>query len=175
MERVSIVQGEHAVVAKPNVVITTILGSCVAVCLQDNVARVGGMNHYLLGEPMPDHQVQDRNLLSYGIHAMELLINQMMKLGAVRDRMRAHIYGGANMIVGLGSIGTSNSEFAKRFVQTEGITIAHVDVGGSHARRVEFLPYEGRSRCNRVANAPVQVPAPMPLRQLQPAGEVELF
>lgn len=175
MERIAIVQGEHAVVTKPNVVITTVLGSCVAVCLQDSVAKVGGMNHYLLGEPMPDHRVLDRNLLSYGIHAMELLINEIMKLGAVRNRMRAHLYGGSNMIAGLGSIGTSNSEFAKRFVETEGIAIAHIDVGGSHARRVEFLPYEGRSRCNRVAQAPVQVPVPMPRRQLQPAGEVELF
>ncbi len=175
MERISIVQGEHAVVIKPNMVITTVLGSCVAVCLQDSVAKVGGMNHYLLGEPMPDHRVQDRNLLSYGIHAMELLINEMMKLGAVRTRMRAHLYGGANMIAGLGSIGTSNSEFAKRFVETEGIAIAHVDVGGTHARRVEFQPYEGRSRCHRVTNAPVHVVAPITRRQLEPAGEVELF
>lgn len=175
MERISIVQGEHAVVAKPNVVISTVLGSCVAVCLQDNIAKVGGMNHFLLGEPHPDHRIHHNNLLSYGIHAMELLINEMMKLGAVRNRLRAHLYGGANMIAGLGSIGTSNAEFAKRFVETEGIEIAHVDVGGSHARRVEFQPYEGRSRCNRVAEAPVQVVAPPPFRPLQPVGEVELF
>jgi len=171
VERISIVQGEHVVVAKPNVVISTVLGSCVAVCLQDNVAKVGGMNHFLLGEPSPDHRVHDRNLLSYGIHAMELLINEMMKLGAARNRMRAHLYGGANMIVGLGSIGTSNSEFARRFVETEGIAIAHVDVGGTHARRVEFQPYEGRSRCNRVS----QDTAPPLRRQPQPTGEVELF
>lgn len=175
MERVSIVQGEHAVVAKPNVVISTVLGSCVAVCLQDNVARIGGMNHFLLGEPSPDHRIQDRNLLSYGIHAMELLINEMMKLGAVRTRLRAHLYGGANMIAGLGSIGTSNADFARRFVETEGIAIAHVDLGGSHARRVEFQPYEGRSRCNRVAHAPVPVVAPPPRRRSEPVGDVELF
>lgn len=175
MERVSIVQGENAVVTRPGVVITTVLGSCVAVCLQDNVAKVGGMNHYLLGEPLPDHRVQNRNLQSYGIHAMELLINEMMKLGAVRSRMRAHLYGGANMIAGLGSIGTSNSAFAKRFMETEGIAIAHVDVGGTHARRVEFQPYEGRSRCNRVAHAPAPVADLMPARALEAAGEVELF
>lgn len=174
MERISIVQGEHAVVDKPNVVISTVLGSCIAVCLQDNVARVGGMNHFLLGEPMPEHRVLNANLLSYGIHAMELLINEMMKLGAARNRMRAHLYGGATMISGLGSIGTSNSEFAKRFVETEGIAISHVDVGGSHARRVEFQPYEGRSRCTRAAHAPPVAP-PLPRRQSEPAGEVELF
>lgn len=175
MERIAIVQGEHAVVTRPNVVVTTVLGSCVAVCLQDNVAKVGGMNHYLLGEPIANHRVQDRNLLSYGIHAMELLINEMMKLGAVRSRMRAHLYGGSNMIAGLGMIGTSNSEFAKRFVETEGISIAHIDVGGSHARRVEFQPYEGRSRCNRVAHAPEPLANVLPRRALEAAGEVELF
>jgi len=175
MERIAIVQGEHAVVTRPNVVVTTVLGSCVAVCLQDSVAKVGGMNHYLLGEPIANHRIQDRNLLSYGIHAMELLINEMMKLGAVRSRMRAHLYGGSNMIAGLGSIGTSNSEFAKRFVETEGIAITHIDVGGSHARRVEFQPYEGRSRCNRVAHAPAPVVEALPRRTLEAAGEVELF
>lgn len=172
MERISIVQGQHAVVDRPGVVISTVLGSCVAVCLQDSVAKIGGMNHFLLGEP--DHRVEQRNLLSYGIHAMELLINELMKLGASRGRLRAHLYGGANMIAGLGSIGSSNAEFARRFIETEGIAIAHADLGGTHARRVEFQPFEGRSRCNRVAHAPepVAVPVRVPLGS---EGELELF
>lgn len=175
MERVSIVQGEHAVVAKPDVVISTVLGSCVAVCLQDNVAKVGGMNHFLLGEPAPDQSVRCQNLPSYGIHAMELLINEMMRQGAARNRLRAHLYGGANMIAGLGSIGSTNAEFARRFVETEGIAIAHMDLGGTRARRVEFQPFEGRSRCNHVAQAPEAI-APPPLRRpLEIVGEVELF
>ncbi|MET1754346.1 chemotaxis protein CheD [Novosphingobium sp. RD2P27] len=173
MERISIVQGEHAVVSRPNVVISTVLGSCVAVCLQDSVARVGGMNHFLLGEP--DHRVQQQNLSSYGIHAMELLINEMMKLGAARNRLRAHLYGGANMIAGLGMIGSSNAEFARRFVEAEGIAIAHVDLGGNQARRVEFQPFEGRSRCNRVVHAPDPVVTPPVRRPLQSVGDLELF
>ncbi len=175
MERLSIVQGEHAVVAKPNVVITTVLGSCVAVCLQDSVAKVGGMNHFLLGEPSAERSARDRDLSSYGIHAMELLINEMMRRGAVRSRLRAHLYGGATMIAGLGSIGTSNAEFARRFVETEGIAIAHMDLGGTRARRVEFQPFEGRSRCSHVAQAPELTLPPQPRRSLEIAGEVELF
>lgn len=172
MERISIVQGQHAVVDRAGVVISTVLGSCVAVCLQDSVAKVGGMNHFLLGEP--DHRVEQRNLSSYGIHAMELLINELMKLGAMRGRLRAHLYGGANMIAGLGQIGSSNAEFARRFIETEGIAIAHADLGGSHARRVEFQPFEGRSRCSRVAHAPE--PVAMPVRVApQSEGELELF
>jgi chemotaxis protein CheD len=173
MERISIVQGEHAVVARPGVTISTVLGSCVAVCLQDSVAKVGGMNHFLLGEP--DHRVAQHNLLNYGIHAMELLINEMMKLGGARNRLRAHLYGGANMIAGLGGIGSSNADFARRFVQAEGIAIAHVDLGGNSARRVEFQPFEGRSRCNRVANAPDVVAAAPVRRPLESVGELELF
>ena len=57
MRRVSIVQGENAVVAEPDVVVSTLLGSCVAACLYDPVAKVGGMNHFLLGEPNADHRV----------------------------------------------------------------------------------------------------------------------
>jgi chemotaxis protein CheD len=158
------------------VVISTVLGSCVAVCLQDSIAKVGGMNHFLLGEPSPEQSVQQRSLSSYGIHAMELLINEMMKRGAVRTRLRAHLYGGATMIAGLGSIGTSNAEFARRFVETEGIAIAHVDLGGTRARRVEFQPYEGRSRCTHVAQAPeLATPLPSIRRPREIAGEVELF
>ena len=175
MERVSIVQGEHAVVARPNVVISTVLGSCVAVCLQDSVAKVGGMNHFLLGEPSAERSVRNRDLSSYGIHAMELLINEMMRQGAARNRLRAHLYGGATMIAGLGSIGASNAEFARRFVETEGIAIVHMDLGGTRARRVEFQPYEGRSRCSHVAQAPELAAPPIFRRPLEIAGEVELF
>lgn len=173
MRRISIVQGEQAVVAEPNVVVSTVLGSCVAVCLQDPVARVGGMNHFLLGEPSPDRPVPPAHLVRYGVHAMELLINEMMKHGASRERLRAHLYGGATMIAGLGSIGRENAAFARRFVETEGIPVGHVDLGGAHARRVEFLPYDGRARARQVADAPpVAAPLPAP-RQL--AGDVELF
>ncbi|HYZ49061.1 MAG TPA: chemotaxis protein CheD [Sphingomonas sp.] len=175
MESIAIVQGEHVVAARPNVLITTVLGSCISVCLQDRVARVGGMNHFLLGEPAPGHRVCERSLLSYGIHTMELLINEMMKLGAARNRLRAHLYGGATIIEGLGRIGASNCDFARRFVETEGIAVGHIDLGGAHARRVEFLPYEGRSRCRLVSLAPHSVADPPRALAVHNAGELELF
>ena len=101
MRRVSIVQGENAVVAEPHVIVSTLLGSCVAACLYDPVAKVGGMNHFLLGEPGADHRVAANDMARYGVHAMELLINAMMKAGAERGRLRANLYGGANIIAGL--------------------------------------------------------------------------
>jgi len=173
MKRISIIQGEHAVVSEPNTIITTLLGSCIAVCLQDPVARIGGMNHFLLGEPNPDHTIGVQDMQRYGIHAMELLVNAMMAKGAVRSRLRAHLYGGANITVGLGGIGSSNAAFARRYATTEGIALGHVDLGGSHARKVEFLPFEGKARATAVRDVP-----PPPLSTRTPAfagGELELF
>jgi chemotaxis protein CheD len=175
MARVTIVQGEYHVAWEAGTVIATLLGSCIGVCLHDAAARVGGMNHFLLGEPDAATPMLAGDMQRYGIHAMELLINAMMQRGAQRSRLRAHIYGGANMVAGLGSIGSSNAAFARNFMATEGIAIAHIDVGGTQARKVEFMPYEGRVRASRVAAmAPlpaVRVPAPAAAA----AGEVELF
>ena len=173
MRRVAIVQGENAVVAEPDVIVSTLLGSCVAVCLHDPVARVGGMNHFLLGEPGADHNVSPEGMTRYGVHAMELLINGMMAKGAMRTRLQAHLYGGANIVSGLGAIGSSNAAFARRFMETEGIAIGHADLGGTSARKIEFLPHEGRSRCTKVAERVHERPVslPLPVR----GGELELF
>jgi chemotaxis protein CheD len=177
MRRLPIVQGEHKVVAEPGYMITTVLGSCVAVCLQDAVAKVGGMNHFLLAEPTPGGITSPADMQRYGIHAMELLINEMMRHGAVRERLRAHLYGGANVVAGLGDIGAKNAAFAREFVRMEGIGIGHCDLGGRHARKVEFLPYEGKARATLVAEPPplAIAPAARRRRELVPAGDIELF
>jgi len=177
--RITIVQGEHAAVADPHVVIATLLGSCIAVCLHDGVARVGGMNHFLLGAPEAGQRLRPEDMQRYGVHAMELLINALMKKGAVRSRLRAHIYGGATIVAGLGGIGTGNARFAQRFIETEGIAIGHVDVGGTRARKVEFLPFDGKARSSFVVDAVTQVPTLPPAPSRSPAhvdaGELELF
>lgn len=174
MRRVSIVQGENAILTEPDVVISTLLGSCVAACLYDPVAKVGGMNHFLLGEPSADHRVSAGDMQRYGIHAMELLINGMMQRGAMRTRLRAHLYGGGNIVSGLGGIGTANASFARRFMTDEGIEVAHADLGGTSARKVEFLPHEGKSRCTRVSDrVPDRPPVPVALPPV--GGDLELF
>ncbi|MBB5710741.1 chemotaxis protein CheD [Sphingomonas xinjiangensis] len=170
----SIVQGENAIVAEPEVLISTLLGSCVAACLYDPVAKLGGMNHFLLGEPGADHRVGMNEMSRYGLHAMELLINGMMARGAMRSRLRAHLYGGGNIVSGLGSIGSSNAAFARRFMADEGIEVAHSDLGGTSARKVEFLAYDGRSRCSRVADRVPELP-PIPVSLPSSVGELELF
>lgn len=172
LHRVPIIQGEMAVRSDPGAVISTLLGSCIAVCLHDGIAHVGGMNHFLLGEPGKDQKLTENDLQRYGVHAMELLINAMMKAGAMRGRLRAHLYGGAKIIAGLGSIGSANADFARRFLQTEGIPVGHDDTGGSHARKIEFRPYDGKIRCVAVSDAP---PVERPQQPAVRGGEIELF
>ena len=171
MQRISIIQGEHRVLAVPDTMLTTVLGSCVAVCLHDPVAKLGGMNHFLLGEPGEGHDVRPEEMQRYGVHAMELLINAMMQAGAARERLCGHLYGGANIIAGLGAIGSSNAAFARRFMETEGLEIRHCDLGGTSARKVEFLPVLGKVRSIKVTDVPPPVQKPQSIA----TNDVELF
>ena len=140
--RIHVVQGEFAVTADPDTVLTTILGSCVSCCLSDPVAGVGGMNHFLL----PGEQSGDTESLRYGVNSMELLVNGLLKLGARRDRLEAKVFGGARVVRGLSDIGRQNAEFAERFLSNEKIHAAGGDVGGQCARRLQFWAAEGRVR-----------------------------
>ena len=172
--RIPIIQGENAVVTEPDTVITTLLGSCIAVCLHDPQAHIGGMNHFLLGEPNPGQSVAAADMNRYGLHAMELLINAMMKKGAVRSRLTAQVFGGGNIQAAFGKIGTSNAEFAMRFLKTEGIPVTKSDVGRAHARRVEFAAWEGTANCTAVSQAPKERPV-IPPRPAAASDDVELF
>lgn len=173
LHRVTVLQGEVKVSADPEVELTTVLGSCVATCLFDPIARVGGMNHFLLAEP-PAHMQGMEFDEHYGLFLMELLVNQMLGAGALKSRMKARVYGGANLHAGMREIGTLNAAFARRFLASEGIPMMHEDLGGSSARRVHFLPATGKVRCK---TAEVQAaPAITPVRRPATAsGDVELF
>lgn len=136
---IHVVQGDFAVSDQPDTVLTTILGSCVATCLTDPVAGIGGMNHFLL----PDGNPNDRQRYRYGSYAMELLINGLLKAGARKDRLVAKLFGGAAMNDGFGKIGVANGEFALRFLGTEGIPCLAQSLGGVNARRIRFTPSTG--------------------------------
>lgn len=144
IKKVHIVQGEYRVVGESDIVLSTVLGSCVAACLRDPDALVGGMNHFLLpGESAPVRSLEAER---YGAYLMELLINGMLKRGARRDRIEAKLFGGARMVEGLSDIGAQNSTFARKFLANEGIRIVAENLGGTHGRRLEFFPLTGRAR-----------------------------
>lgn len=145
--RITIGPGEyHACQQKP--IFSTILGSCVATCLWDPVHHVMGMNHFLLANTKS--QRQEPLLFSeagrYGIHAMELLINAMLKKGAERKYLQAKAFGGCNLIDSKGkavlpfTIGQHNSQFVVEFLKQEGIPLIASSLGGADARVVYFTP-----------------------------------
>ncbi len=168
--RVNIVQGEFHVTDDPAVVLTTILGSCVAACLTDPVAGVGGMNHFLL--PGTVSRAGEEAL---AVHAMELLVNGLLSSGARRDRLQAKLFGGARMLQGLTDIGRMNADFAERFIQRERIALTGGSLRGDRGRRLQYWPIAGRAR-QIILQAGT---APPPPRRPQPipadTGAVELF
>ncbi len=137
-----IAQGEQAVGRTPDAMITTTLGSCVAVCLWDPDHRIGGMNHILL----PDEGGSWSRLNNLGGTAMDRLVNALVKTGADGGRLRAKIFGGASMIAGLSDIGERNAAFVLEYLDRETIPCDARSVGGRAARQVKFWPHGGRVR-----------------------------
>jgi chemotaxis protein CheD len=140
---VQIMQGENYVTGDPREVLTTILGSCIAACIRDRDLAVGGTNHFLL----PDGGgAGDADAQRYGVNAMELLINALLKRGASRKSLEAKLFGGANVLAGLSDVGSRNAAFARRFLADEGIPLIGGDVGGTSPRRIQYWPASGRAR-----------------------------
>jgi chemotaxis protein CheD len=150
-KKINIVQGEHHVAKDPDVMLTTILGSCVAACLYDPVAALGGMNHFLLPGERPGADLAQGGsggggAMRYGAYSMELLVNGLLREGAERQRLRAKLFGGARMLKGLTDVGDSNAEFAERFLRQEGITLVGGSLRGDRGRRIQFWPTTGRAQ-----------------------------
>lgn len=170
--RVNIIQGEFKVFSDPNVVLTTILGSCVAACLRDPVAGVGGMNHFLLpGSASAMAGAGDAT--RYGVHLMELLINDLLKRGARRDRLEAKIFGGAKTIATFSNVGEQNAQFAMQFLRDEGIPVVGSSTGGEYGRKLEFWPVSGRARQYPLTGAETQKTVAMEHRPAPVAKPVE--
>lgn len=139
---IAIMQGDHRISKDPAEVLATVLGSCVAACLRDPVAGIGGLNHFLL----PGGNHQDRTAVKYGLHAMELLINGMIREGASRTRLEAKLFGGAQMLRGLPDIGKANALFAEDFLRREGIAYIGGSLGGTKGRKIRFNAVTGNVR-----------------------------
>ncbi|SFM98964.1 chemotaxis protein CheD [Formivibrio citricus] len=132
---------------------TTLLGSCVAACIWDQDTGIGGMNHFLLpdsGDIDPTHAGWAK-AARYGDHAMELLINKLIALGARREHLCAKLFGGGAVLAGSTSlIGERNAEFARRYLEIEGIQVMAQDLGGPLARQAYFFPANGEAFVRRI-------------------------
>lgn len=139
-QTIHVIQGDHCISDHPDLMMTTVLGSCVAACLYDPVRKIGGMNHFLLPDGPGARDIR------YASAAMEQLVNSLLKMGGRRDRLIAKLFGGARMLKGLPDIGHRNGEAALAFLRNEGIVCSAQSLGGIHARRVRFWPETGRAQ-----------------------------
>lgn len=169
---INVIQGDYSISEDPDAIITTVLGSCIAVCLCDTQRKIGGMNHFLLAGK-EGHDVAN---VRYGAYAMELLINGLLKQGAQRARLQAKVFGGASMINNLRDIGSSNATFTRKFLADEGIPCTAESVGGNSARRIRFWPVTGQVKQLLVKGevdkvAPIKPVAPAP----KASNDITLF
>ena len=140
-----ILPGEYYVTTR-DMLIVTVLGSCVSACIRDRHSGVGGMNHFML----PESDNNPSNPLStstrYGTYAMEVLVNHLLKLGARRQNLEAKVFGGGNVLKSFTStnVGTRNADFVLQYLATENIPVVAQDLMDIFPRKVYFFPSSGR-------------------------------
>jgi len=167
-----VIQGEFHVASGDDVVLTTILGSCVAACIRDPVTGMGGMNHFLLPGEAGDEGMR------YGVQSMELLLNALLRKGCKRERLEVKLFGGAHRFDGLSNVGGQNSDFAERFIRDEGLRHVGGSLRGDRARRIQFWPGSGRARQILLAPTEARVftaERRIPVAKVEDAGALELF
>jgi chemotaxis protein CheD len=178
-DAVKVLPGEYFVDNEDTLILTT-LGSCIAACLWDRVARVGGMNHFML----PDVGTGAIDGGRYGSYAMELLINELQKRGANRSTLEAKVFGGGAVIGGMSSlnVGERNTAFVLDYLRTERIPVVSKDVLEIYPRKVCFFPASGKAMVKRLAPTNTEAVAALDRDAAQKArssssagGSVDLF
>jgi chemotaxis protein CheD len=146
---VKILPGQYHACAD-HAIITTVLGSCVSVCLYDTAAGIGGMNHFMLPGDTGGKNGSLEGSARYGIHAMELLLEHVLSLGADRYRLQAKVFGAGRVMDGLTDVGKRNSEFALRYLEEKRIPVQALDVGSDLPRKVYFFAGSGQVFVKRI-------------------------
>jgi chemotaxis protein CheD len=148
MEAVKLLPGDYFA-TRDGLMLVTVLGSCVAACLHDPEAGAGGMNHFML----PDTELGVATVSArYGSYAMEVLINDLMKLGARRACLQAKIFGGCSVLSAATSINVAerNIAFVRAYLAAEQIPVLAEDLGGDSPRVVNYFPQSGRALVKRL-------------------------
>ena len=177
---VKVLPGEFYATAK-DLLLVTVLGSCVAACIRDPELGIGGMNHFML--PDSESAGPAGNAARYGSYAMEMLINHLIKLGAVRSRLEAKVFGGGSVIAGMtqANVGERNAEFVLKFLRTEEIRVVARDLNDIYPRKVYYFPESGRVLVKKLRNmhndtvAARETDYRSRLSHAPAGGEVELF
>lgn len=176
-------QGECFVSSDAGLAYATVLGSCIAACIRDVVARVGGMNHFLLASPSDNSRDRFGASARYGAFAMEQLINMVLTQGSGRKaNLEIKVFGGGMLNSALTDIGAKNIAFVSEFLDNEGYRMASHDLGGTFARKVVFQPSTGRAFVRKLDSAAGETVAREELviarrkpSELARTPEIELF
>lgn len=150
-QAVKVLPGEYYATQGEEMIVT-VLGSCVAVCLRDRVSGVGGLNHFLLPHDRTSKDSPLTESARYGVYAMELLINHLLKIGAQRNRLDAKVFGGGNVIkdITFARVGERNVSFVLNHLRQEGIPILGKDLLDNYPRKVHFFPHSGRVMLKKI-------------------------
>jgi len=136
-------------------IVTTLLGSCISVCLIDEINSVYGMNHFLL-PGLKDRS--NKESARFGTNNMELLINEMIKLGSTTKSMKAKVFGGAKVLKTVSdtiTVNQDNIDFVHKFLYIENIEIVAEDVGGVSGRKIYFDTKDGSVYVKKVTDVEV--------------------
>jgi len=163
--------------------ISTLLGSCVSSCLWDPLRRIGGMNHFMLpGEAASQSSTPWAVSARFGVYAMDVLINEMLHLGADRKRLVAKVFGGAQVLQGFDKldVGAMNARFVLEFLREEAIPVAAQDLLGVAPRKLHFFPATGKVHVKRLHLQPNDIGLQQEREYFDEisharGGEVELF
>ena len=147
-----VLPGEYVVTDK-DVMLVTVLGSCVSACVRDPLARVGGMNHFML--PESENTSAANESARYGGYAMEMLINELLKRGASRSRLETKVFGGGAVLAGFthSNVGKRNGDFVLRYLKTEQLSLSAQDLYDTCPRRVHYFPLTGKVMVKRLPSA----------------------
>lgn len=165
-----------------DMLIVTVLGSCVAACIRDRVSGLGGMNHFMLPDSGDANSPVSASM-RYGTFAMEVLINDLLKAGARRENLEAKVFGGGAVLRGFTAmnVGERNAEFVMNYLKTEQIRVVAEDLNDVHPRKVYFFPRSGKvlvKRLMQVRNDTVarrELDYASRLKVEPVAGDIDLF
>ncbi len=141
---IRVLPGERYVADDPKEMLVTVLGSCVAACIRDPATGRGGMNHFMLPESDSGVWGRDSAALRYGNHAMEALINDIVKSGCAKANLEIKVFGGASVSSGTSTVGDQNCDFIRKYLRFEGLSCTAFDLGGEAPRRIHYFPETGR-------------------------------
>ena len=181
-EAAKILPGEYYYTTR-DMVIVTVLGSCVSACIRDRITGLGGMNHFMLPESGFEGNSPVSASMRYGTFAMEVLINDLLKAGARRENLEAKVFGGGAVLRGFTAmnVGERNAQFVMDYLHTERIGVVASDLNDVYPRKVYFFPRTGKVLVKKLMQtrndtlAQRELDYASRLRSAPMAGEIDLF